>query len=49
MPPLDSKTDFRRIGIDVEWNVAVCNNIDDFKWDVDYNYYIEEAKKLVIN
>ena len=49
MPPIDGKTDFRRMGIDVEWNVAVCNNIDDFKWDVDYNYYIEEAKKLVIN
>ena len=48
MPPLEGKTEFRRLGIDVDWNVAVCNNIENFKWNVDYNYYISEAKKLVI-
>lgn len=48
MPPLEGSTEFRRLGIDVDWNVAVCNNIEDFKWNVDYDYYISEAKKLVI-
>lgn len=23
------------------------NKILDFDWDIDYNYYIEEAKKLI--
>lgn len=48
MPPLEGSTDFRRIGIDTEWNVKTCNNIEAFRWDVDYDYYITEAKKLVI-
>ena len=48
MPPLEGSTDFRRIGIDTDWNVKTCNNIEAFRWDVDYNYYISEAKKLVI-
>ena len=48
MPPLEGSTEFRRIGIDTDWNVKVCNNIVDFDWDVDYDYYIAEAKKLVI-
>lgn len=48
MPPLEGSTEFRRIGIDTDWNVKVCNNIVDFDWDVDYDYYITEAKKLVI-
>ena len=33
----------------IDWNVKVCNNIVDFDWDVDYDYYISEASKLVIN
>lgn len=49
MPPLEGSTEFRRIGIDTDWNVKVCNNIVDFNWDVDYDYYINEAQKLVIN
>lgn len=48
MPPLEGSTEFRRIGIDVDWNVSVCNNIEDFKWNVDYDYYVSEALKLVI-
>ena len=48
MPPLEGSTEFRRIGIDTDWNVKTCNNIEAFRWDVDYNYYISEAKKLVI-
>lgn len=38
----------RRTGIDVEYVVAECNNIDDFDWDnLNFDYYINEAKKLV--
>lgn len=48
MPPLEGGTEFRRLGIDVLWNVKVCNDISKFNWDVDYDYYISEALKLVI-
>jgi len=48
MPPLPKKPDEeRRIGIDQSWEVKTCNNILDFKWDINYDYYISEAKKLV--
>lgn len=48
MPPLEEGGEPRRLGIDTAWNVTPCNNIVDFKDDIDYNYYIEEARKLVI-
>ena len=36
-------------GIESGWLVKVCNNANDFDWeDVDWNYYIEEVKKLKI-
>lgn len=39
----------RRIGYQVGWGVKECNNLTDFDWsDLDYDYYINEAKKLVI-
>lgn len=37
----------RRLSIDKEWNVTACNNMVDFKWGVNYDYYIAEAKKLI--
>lgn len=48
MPPLEDGGEERRLGIDTEWNVAPCNNIDDFKGDIDYDYYIAETEKLII-
>ena len=48
MPPLEGKTEYRRMGIDIGWKVSVCNNILDFDWDIDYDYYISEANKLVL-
>ena len=48
MPPLPDKEDERRLSIDKEWNVATCNDVASFKWNVDYLYYIEAAKKLII-
>lgn len=47
MPPLPNKEEERRIGIETGWAVKTCNNADSFEWDVDYSYYIEEARKLV--
>ena len=49
MPPIEGKEDGgdRRIGIDTGWKVKTCNNIKSFEWDIDYDYYIEEANKLV--
>jgi hypothetical protein len=44
---LPGKEDERLIGIDKEWDVKVCNDIKEFSWDIDYNYYIQEAEKLV--
>lgn len=49
MPPLEGKDEERRLSIDKDWNVKTCNNINDFNWDIDYDYYIEAAKKLIIN
>lgn len=39
----------REVSISASKLVTVCNRIEDFNWDtVDYPYYIEEAKKLLI-
>lgn len=49
MPPVPGKEDKgeRYIGIDKSWKVAVCNRMSDYKGNIDYDYYIEEANKLV--
>ena len=48
MPPLVEGGDVRRLGIDTDYVVSTCNNVDDFSWSkLDYNYYVIEAKKLI--
>ena len=47
MPPLTKGDEERRLGIDTDWNVRTCNNIKDFEWDIDYNYYLTAAKELI--
>lgn len=48
MPPLEKEPDKeRRIGIAAGRSVRTCNNIKVFEWDVDYDFYINEAQKLV--
>lgn len=47
MPPLKDGDPERRLGVDTSWSVKTCNDIADFKWDIDYNYYINEARKLI--
>jgi len=48
MPALEEGGEDRRLSLDKEWNVKTCNNILDFKDDIDYDYYIREAEKLII-
>lgn len=40
-------TDERRIGINTGWKVKVCNNIKDYDGDINYEWYIDQARKLV--
>jgi hypothetical protein len=49
MPPIDGEEQERRISVASGWGVWVCNNIADFtRRDVEYNYYVDAAEKLVI-
>jgi len=48
MPPLPGTTEERRIGLEVGWKVKTCNNIKDYDGDVNIDYYVQEAEKLVI-
>lgn len=47
MPPLEEDGDERRLSVESGQLVSTCNNINDFKWDIDYEYYIKEANKLL--
>lgn len=49
MKPLEEGGDYRRLGIDTAWKIKTCNNTDDFDGDLDFDYYVAEAEKLVIN
>ena len=49
MPPLASKPDEdRENSIEAGYRVKVCNNIVDYGDDIDYSYYVAEAKKLLV-
>ena len=49
MPPLEGGTEDRRMGIDTQWNVQECNDVAQFNFSVlDFNYYVQEAKKLLV-
>lgn len=48
MPPLEGKTEERRMGIEAAWLVKTCNNIEDYDADVNIDYYVQEAEKLVV-
>lgn len=47
MPPLIDGGEDRRLSIDSGVMVKTCNNIKDFKWDINYQYYIDEVIKLL--
>lgn len=37
----------RRLSIEAGWKCKVTNDIKDFDWDINYNYYIERVWKLI--
>jgi hypothetical protein len=37
----------RRFAVEAGWKCKVTNDINDFDWDIDYQYYIERTWKLV--
>lgn len=48
MPPLPKDPEKeRRLGIDTDWNVRTCNRMSEFQWDINYDYYIDRANKLI--
>lgn len=47
MPPLKKGEAERRLSIDSEWEVSTCNDMSNFKWDVNYDYYMSKAKELI--
>lgn len=50
MPPLAEGDEDRRLSIDAEWKVLTCNDMKDFDMSkINFDYYIKEAEKLVIN
>ena len=49
MPPLYTGDPDRRLAVESGWAVKVCNNIKDYdSGNIDYSYYVEAAKKLLI-
>ena len=43
----DGNNGWKQLGIDTEWKIKVCNDMDNFQWDIDYDYYIKEVNKLL--
>ena len=44
---IETKCPDRRLGIEAGWKVKVTNDIKEFDWDIDYNYYVEKTWKLI--
>lgn len=47
MPPLVEGGEDRRLSIESSCKVKTCNNMKDFSWDINYDYYINEVQKLL--
>jgi hypothetical protein len=44
-----SRHEIREFGIEAGWNVAECNDAAAFRFDnLNYDYYVAEARKLII-
>ena len=48
MKPLEGSIEDRRFDIESNWLVKTCNNMKDFDGDINFDYYVQEARKLVI-
>lgn len=44
----DGEAEDRNLSIDAAWKVKPCNNMLDFHGDIDYDYYVSEVRKLLI-
>lgn len=44
---IQTKSPDRRFNIEAGWKVKVTNDIDNFNWDIDYDYYIQRTWKLI--
>lgn len=47
MPPLQPGGEPRRMAIDSEYFIKPCNNMDDFDWNINYDYYFDKCEKLI--
>ena len=47
MPPLAGKTSKRKIGINVGWLVTECNNMKNYREDINYQYYIDRCYRII--
>jgi len=45
---VEEKCEERRIGINTGYRIVPCNDIKNFKDNINYQYYIDEANKLII-
>lgn len=48
MPPLSPEKPERRFEVGSKFKAKTCNNMLDFDGDINYDYYINEAKKILI-
>ena len=48
MKPLEGNIEERRLSIESAWLVKTCNHMKDFDGDIDFDYYVAESEKLVI-
>lgn len=44
---IETPCEDRRFAVEAGWKCKVCNDINDFSWDIDYQYYIERTWKLI--
>ena len=48
MPPLKGKDTEREFSLVKGWNVQVCNDVADAYADINFDWYVQEAEKLVL-
>ena len=44
---VETPCEYRRFMVESNWKCKVCNDISEFQWDIDYDYYIERTWKLI--
>jgi len=49
MPPLEGKDEIRKNNIEAGRKCVVCNNLNRYIGEIDYDYYVKECEKLIEN